>query len=415
VTRSTLRIVLVAGEDPGWGAIGTYTGELARGLVAEGHDVELVLRGWEEDGVELLDGLTVHRVTVPPPSWRRGTVAMLSRAHVARETVLFSSRVAQVVWRLHRAGGVDVVEAPAFQAAGIAASLHSRAPGAIRRGPVVVARLHAPLCLAARLVGETSTADTRLLERLERAAIHDATIVTAPSNAMAAEVAARWGAAVRRRVQVVPNPIDAERFAPAPTRADSGALLIVGRIERDMGQDVAVEALPAIRSDIPGARLLLVGEDSELAGGGSALDALRRRVAALGMPEHALQATGAVAREELPAYLARANVCLVPSRSESFGYTCLQAMACGRPVVASATGVLDEIVSDGVDGLRTAPEDAPALAAAAISLLSDPQRCERLGHAARATVEQRFAAPVVARRVAALYTDAASAATMGRA
>jgi glycosyltransferase involved in cell wall biosynthesis len=412
VTRSTLRIVLVAGEDPGSGAIGTYTGELARGLVAEGHHVELVLRGSQRNGVEQLDGLTVHRVTVPPPSWRRGTVAIRSRAHVARDAVVFSSRVVQVVGRLHRAAGVDVVEAPELQAAGLAAALHSRAPGAIRRGPVVAARLHAPGYLTAA-AGEAPTADTRLLERLVRAAVHDATIVTAPSNAMAHAVAVRWGAALRRRVQVVPNSIDVERFAPASAPADSGTLLIVGRIEPNNGQDIAVEALPAIRSDIPGARLLLVGEDSELAGGGSALVALRRRVAALGMPEHALQATGAIARDQVPAYLARANVCLVPSRSETFGYTCLEAMACGRPVVASATGGLEEIVSHGNDGLLTAPGDGPALADAAISLLSDAQRCERLGHAARATVEQRFAAPIVARRVAALYADAASAATMG--
>jgi glycosyltransferase involved in cell wall biosynthesis len=328
---------------------------------------------------------------------------------------MFSSRVAQVVARLHRAGGVDVVEAPDFEATGLTTALHQRAHRGVRRGPVIVARLHAPGSLATRLAGEAPTAETRLLERLERAAVHDATMVTAPTHAIASEVAARWGADLRRRVQVVPNPIDVEHFAPAPPPADAGTLLIVGRIEHDAGQDVAVEALPAIRSDIPGARLLLVGADGELGGGGSALAALRRRVAALGMPEHALQATGAVTREQLPAYLARASVCLVPSRADASGYTCLQAMACGRPVVASATGALEELVSDGSDGLLTAPGDAAAIARAAICLLGDADRRERLGHGARGTVEQRFAAPVVARRLAALYADAASAATLGRA
>jgi glycosyltransferase involved in cell wall biosynthesis len=409
MTRSTLRIVLVAGEDPGCGGIGTYTLELARGLVAEGHHVELALRGWEEDRVEQLDGLTVHRLTVPAPSWRRGTVAMLSRAHVAREAVVFASRVAQLVERLHRSGGVDVVEAPDFHASGLAAALHSPARGGARRGPIVVARLHTPSFLTESHADEPPTADTRLLERLERAAVRNATIVTAPSTAIATEVAARWGSALRRRVQVVPNPIDAERFCPQDVLAEPATLLIVGRIERLKGQEVAVDALPAIRSDIPGARLLLVGADSELAGGGSALAALRRRVAALGMPEDALDATGAVDRDELPGHFARASVCLVPSRFESFGYTCLEAMACGRAVVASATGGLAEIVNDGHDGLLVETGDGPALAHAAIALLSDPQLRGRIEHGARATVEQRFAAPVVARRVAALYADAASA------
>jgi glycogen(starch) synthase len=410
VTRAALRIVLVAGEDPGWGGIGTYTGELACGLVAEGHDVELVLRGWEEDCVEQLDGITVHRVTVPAPSWRRGTVAMLSRAHAAREAVVFTARVAKVVERLDRARPVDVVEAPEFQATGLAAALRSRVRAGGHPGPIVVARLHAPSFLTAQLAGEAPTADTRVLERLERAAVRNATLVTAPSIAMASAVAARWGADLRRRVHVVPNPIDAERFMPVDLPAPEPAtLLVVGRIERNKGQDVAVDALPAIRAEVPGASLLLAGDDSRLAGGGgSALAALRRRVAALGMPKDALRTAGPVAREELPALNARATVCLVPSRFEAFGYTCLEAMACGRPVIASAAGGLPEIVSEGHDGRLVKPGDAPALAQAVVALLRDRDLRRRLGDAARATVEQRFAAPIVARQVAALYLSAAT-------
>jgi glycosyltransferase involved in cell wall biosynthesis len=63
------------------------------------------------------------------------------------------------------------------------------------------------------------------------------------------------------------------------------------------------------------------------------------------------------------------------------------------------------------DGLLVQAGEAPALAHAAISVLVDRELAERLGHAARATVEQHFAAPVVARQVSALYLDAASATT----
>lgn len=411
MTRAGLRIVLVADEDPGWGGIGSYTSELAHGLLAEGHRVELLLRGWEEDGVELLDGLTVHRVTVPPPAWRRGTVALLSRAHVARESLIFSARVAQRLGRLRRAGRLDVVEAPEFHAAGLATALWSR--GASGCKPVVVARLHTPSFLTARLADERPTADSRLLEGLERAAVRSATLVTSPSAAMAAEVAARWGTP-RRPVCVVANPIDAGRFAPGRTSPEAATLLIVGRIERHKGHDVAVEALRLIRRAVPEARLLFVGSDSDLPGdGGSALAALRRRAATLGLPGDALQATGAVERTELPALYAKATVCLVPSRFEAFGYTCLEAMACGRPVVASATGGLAEIVTAGRDGLLTAPEDPAALAGAAITLLTDSELGGRLGAAARATVVQRFASPAVAREMAELYAQRASSARIG--
>lgn len=413
MTGAPLRIALVADEDPGWGGIGTYTGELARGLTAEGHHVDLLLRGWEEDTVEVLDGLTVHRVTVPSPAWRRGTVAVLSRAHVARESVVFSARVARRLGRLRRAGGLDVVEAPEFHAPGLAAALRSRALRAAGPGPMVVTRLHAPGFLTARLAGERRTADSRLLEVLERAAVGSATLVSSPSAALAAEVAARWGTP-RRPVEVVPNPVDTDRFTPGRTPPGPVALLVVGRIEHNKGQDVAVDALALVRRTVPAARLLLVGADSELAGaGGSALGALRRRAAALGLPGDALQATGAVDRTELPALYARASVCLVPSRFEAFGYTCLEAMACGRPVVASRTGGLPEVITTGRDGLLTDTADAVALARAAAGLLGDPDLHRRLGDSARATVEQRFAAPVIARRMAALYTDALPAGTMG--
>ena len=414
MTRSTLRIVLVCGEAPGSGGVGRYTVELARGLVAEGHHVELALRG-SEDGVEQRDGLTVHRLTMPAPSRRRSAAAMMRRAHAAREAVVFSSRVAQLVERLGRSDGVDVVEAAELHASGLAAALQPRARGGRHRGPIVVARLHTPSFLGESVAGRPPTADRRLLERLERSAVRTATIVTAPSTAIATEVAARWGGGMRRRVQVIPNPVDADCFCPRDEPADPATLLIVGRIERRKGQDVAVEALPAIRSDVPGARLLLVGADSEPSEGGvSALGLLRRRVAALGMPEDALQATGPVWRDELPGLLARATVCLVPSRLVSFGYTCLEAMACGRAVVASATGGLAEIVNDGHDGLLAERDNAPALAHAAIALLSDSELRARIEHGARATIDQRFAAPVVARQLAALYADAASASTGGR-
>jgi len=409
VTRAALRIALVAGENPGSGGIGTYTLELARGLVAEGHHVELVLRGGEHDAVELLEGLTVHRVGVPLPSWRRGTVAMLGRARLAREAALFSSRVAQVVARLHRGDGFDVVEAPEFHAPALAAALRTRASS----GPVIAARVHAPAFLTQRLAGEQPTADTRMLERLERVAVRSATLVTTPSAAMASVIAARWGADLRRRVQVVPNPIDCERFAPLDVLEDPATLLLVGRIERNKGQDVAVDALPAILDAVPGTRLLLVGADTEPAGGGSALAALRARVARLGLPEDALVATGRLERDALHELYARATACLVPSRFESFGYPCVEAMSCGRPVIASASGGLAEIIGDGHDGILVGTSDPGALSEAAIRLLTDPDMRRRIGQAARASVDLRFAAPVVARQMTALYLDASSAGTIG--
>lgn len=401
-----LRVAMIAGEDPGWGGIGTYTGEIARGLVDAGHDVQLLLRGWDGDGVEALDGLTVHRITVPEPSWRRGTVGMTTRAYAAREALRFAARAARRVEHLRRTAGLDVVEAPEFQAAGLVAALRTRARAfGGRPAPAVVVRLHAPGFLTAKLADEPASVDSHLTEALERTGLRSASLVTSPSRAVAAVVAARWGMP-RCPLAIVPNPIDAGRFTPADVEPDPATLLVVGRIERGKGQDVVVEALPRIRAAVPEARLLLVGADSDLAGGGSALGALRARAAALGLPADAVQATGAVPRADLPARYARATVCLVPSRFEAFSYTGAEAMACGRPLVVADAGGLAELLTPGEDGLMVPPGEPGPLADAAIALLTDPARAGRLGAAARRTVLERYATATVAGQTAAAYRRA---------
>jgi glycosyltransferase involved in cell wall biosynthesis len=394
-----MRIALIADEDPGWGGIGTYTGVLGSALRDLGHEVALVLRGWEEDRIEELGGLTVHRVTVPEPSWRRGTVSSVSRLWVTREALVFSARVARLLATL----APDVVEAPDFHAAGLLAAFRRR----LRRGnaPRVVARLHAPSFVTAALAGDQRDLDGRITELAEATSVHWASAISAPSAAVAELVHKRWRVP-SRRIAVVPNPVDDHLFTPAiggqghpdGDRATPGRILVVGRVERAKGQDVLLEALPAIRAVVPEAHVRLVGADGGLS------DPLAQRARELGVAE-AISFDGARPREELPAIYRGAAVCVVPSRFEAFPYTCLEAMACGRAVVASRVGGLPEVVTDRTDGLLVAPGAPPALAAALSGLLLHGDARRALGEAARARVEGSFAARIVGARVARLYED----------
>jgi glycogen synthase len=398
-------VALVADEDPGWGGIGTYTGILAEGLRDIGLRVHLLLRGWERDGREERDGIVVHRLTVPDPSWRRGTVAVGSRLFVTRESLLFSARAARVLARLGSEEGVTVAEAPEFHAPGLAAALRSRVLP--RRGPRVVARLHAPSYLTARLDGRPADVDDRAQGLLEHLAVRSAAAVTSPSAALARSVTRHWRLAPNR-VQVIPNPIDAGRFTPGASSTErGGTILVVGRIEPGKGQDLLIEALPAIRRAAPEARLRFVGADGTAAGGGSPLTRLRDRARTLGLEQDAVKVDGPVPRQALPDIYREASVCVVPSRFESFGYTCAEAMACGRPVVAAAAGGLPEMISSGTDGLLVAPGDAELLAEAIGGLLTDADARRRLGAAARETIMRRYASPVVAAAMAEAYADAA--------
>ncbi len=102
------------------------------------------------------------------------------------------------------------------------------------------------------------------------------------------------------------------------------------------------------------------------------------------------EAVGFVPPAELGPYYARAAVVCVPSRREGHGMVAREAMAHGRPVVATAVGGLVEAVADGETGLLVESGDVPALRAAIERLLGDPDLRRRLGAAGRARAAERF-------------------------
>jgi glycosyltransferase involved in cell wall biosynthesis len=262
----------------------------------------------------------------------------------------------------------------------------------------VVVRLHAPAFLTARLAAEPGDLDLRAGEALEAASARCADLVTAPSRALATLVRRRWRLAARR-VRVVPNPLDEARFSPGlESEVREGRVLVVGRVERAKGQDLLVEALPAIRDAVPEAHLMLVGAD------GGARERLGHRAASLGVRD-AITFGGARPREELPAIYRSAAVCAVPSRFEAFPYTALEAMACGRPVVATRVGGVPEVVEEQRSGVLVDPDDVVALTGAIAELLRDGAERDRLGRAARERVLSAFAARKVAAAMVERYGE----------
>jgi len=102
---------------------------------------------------------------------------------------------------------------------------------------------------------------------------------------------------------------------------------------------------------------------------------------------------------------ARADVVLLTSRQETAPLVVSEAMAAGRPLVATRAGGVPLMVRDGVTGFLTDPGDVVGLAQATLALLVQPDRCRAFGEAARAEAEQRFRLAVVVERTMALYDD----------
>lgn len=207
----------------------------------------------------------------------------------------------------------------------------------------------------------------------------------------------------REQFRVIPSGVDLESIrGEAPPYGTARAWLKVepkthlivglGRLEPIKGFQSLVKALPLVLSAIPSARLLLVGE-------GSLRMALEADARALGVADR-LEIAGV--RPDAATFLAAADLVVVPSLNEGMGRVLVEAMALGRPVVATRAGGIPAVVGDGQTGSLVPPNDPPALARAVSELLKDPGLRQRMGEAGCRRAEQ-FSLAVMEARLLELY------------
>jgi len=221
------------------------------------------------------------------------------------------------------------------------------------------------------------------------------------------------------RIHLIPNGVDtddfdADRPAPAELRArfDSDrVVLAVRRLVPKNGIQYLVQAAPAILQRCPDARIVI--------GGWGVLESsLREMARGLGV-DHRIHFVGRVANSEVPGYLALAQVVVFPSSAESTSHACLEAMAMGKPIVASRLGGLAELLGeegrgslvdlfDGGGSSYDAPPQLPQdrvelLARAITDLLENPESARRMGERARAHALARFDWNVLIDRILEIY------------
>lgn len=202
-----------------------------------------------------------------------------------------------------------------------------------------------------------------------------------------------------KRLRVVYNGIDADRFRAdrEPFTAGSGEVVIgcVARLTEAKDHDNLLTAFAAARRAHANLRLMIVGD-------GELRSAVEKRIAALGIAGHVDMLGG---RDDVPQLLARMDVFVLSSKREGFPVAILEAMAAGRPVVATDVGGVTEVVSSGSDGIVVPPEDAGALADALVGLVNDPAAARRMGQRGMERVRSSFDARVVIRQYADLFTS----------
>lgn len=214
-------------------------------------------------------------------------------------------------------------------------------------------------------------------------------------------------AALGRRHFTIYNGVDAVAVAKTPSQAAAGALRtklglsgrriigVVGRLRVEKGHALLLNALSLVLNDVPDAALLVVGD-------GPDREALLAQALALGVMSRIVWA-GERSPEEALALYAVMDVVAVPSRFEGFGLSAAEAMAAGRPVVATNVGGLAEIIEDGVTGYLISSDDSPAFAAALIRILGDPREAANMAVRARRRVLEQFSSGRFAQAFVAAY------------
>ena len=214
--------------------------------------------------------------------------------------------------------------------------------------------------------------------------------------------AALGGGVPRERLRTIPQGVDLERCRPAADRAalrralglagEGPLVAFVGSLIERKGIDVLLAAWARIHAREPAARLVLVGRDR------FEDDATAEAFLSGALGGLPASAAGSVVRtgvrQDAERFLQAADVFLFPSRREGFGTAIIEAMACGLPcVVAELPGITDFIFSESTEaagGIVVRQEDPVALADAALTLLSTPDRAAAIGAAGRARVRARF-------------------------
>jgi glycosyltransferase involved in cell wall biosynthesis len=332
-----------------------HLSDLARGLAERGHELFVVLR----------EGAALHeRLTGIPP--QNVFTLPLSNA--------FDGGSILKLARFARSLRVEIIHAH-------------------------VARDYTLAAFAARRRGGGRLVLTRHvlfpLSRTHRFALSNTSRVIAVSEAVARSLRARK-IFEEDKIRVVENGVDTARFARARAefertpRTSDGTLRvgIVGELSKLKGQEEFVRAAAFVARRL-GDRVefVVVGEDRSRGGQYRAL--LEWLVLQLNL-SGSVHLLGRLGEDQLMRVMASLDLLVSASHTESFGMAMVEAMACGVPVVATATEGAREIVEDGVTGVLVPVEDVPALAEAVVALLEDEGRRRRLGERAHEVAAERF-------------------------
>jgi len=224
--------------------------------------------------------------------------------------------------------------------------------------------------------------------------ISSADWITAVSHNLLSK-ARHYAPGIESKSSVIPNGLECPHTKPSPLSFKNPTLLCMGRLIKDKGFDLAVDALKNILKYFPGANLIIAGDGPER-------KYLEKKALNLDL-SNAVRFTGWVPPEEVPDLMNKAAIVVVPSRWEPFCLVALQAAQMGRPVVASKTGGIPETVLDKKTGLLFKKESRKDLEEKILFLVQNPSVSLKMGKTARKRAEEDFNMERVVKQYDSLY------------
>ena len=406
-----MKICLISEEFPpetGWGGIGTHAYNLSLALTELGHTVHVVSRSI--DGKEHISGngdLTIIRLLERDDDAKLLKAFSIAAPYIQKTRLIpgFSEfplrslrRGAAISRWLKEREPFDVIEAADYGAEAFWCQFFDKITV-----PLVI-KLHTPLFLTQRFnSAPKDDFGVKIRKWMEEYSVTHATRIIAPSRCLADFIAKEFRI---QGIEVVPNCIDIDLFSykEKDSEKTGKTIIFAGRLERNKGVEVLARAIPIVVRATPDVKFLFVGRDTLTAEGRGSMKNWLEGYFEGEKIRPCIEFVGDVPRTKMVGYYQRADICVLPSLWENLPYTCLEAMSCGTPVVASRVGGFPEIITEGVDGLLFESGNHEDLAEKIIKITESEDLIE-LGKKARRKIENTFNHKIIAEKTIDLYNS----------
>jgi len=376
------------------GGIETYTYRMAKELSKRGYQVHIITSSGDKKyhlDINKYKSVFIHEIQSNEPfrgSWQVNKVLPFL-------DILYSRKVAYKLYELIRNYKIDIIESPDWLYEGFWFSFKKAVP--------LVVKLHGHNSIFNYYVFKNlpNSLQYKMLWRFERHLLLNANAITSVSSYYASLISKCWDFD-KSKIIVLYNGVDKNIFLPFSKRSiKEPYILFIGRIGKEKGVEVLVDTAPYVWKEYPHIKFVFIGGDEIVPKNKKS----RRKYFLEKINDKRAVFLEALSYRDLITYYQNSLLCVFPSLFENLSTVTIEAMAYGKPVIATNVGGFQEIIEDGVNGLLVPPNNVKALTEAIKRLLKEQGLRDSLGQNAFKTVKEKFGIDKIADKTIKIYEE----------